>query len=319
MPEGSYTPVPLDPTKFQDPFTTAKGDVRASVKLSTFKTLWFNTGSLCNIACANCYMHSTPKNDDLIYLSRAHVRTYLDEIKTANLSVQDLGFTGGEPFMNPDMIDILEDVLGQGYDTLVLTNAMQPLWQKRERLLDTQARHPENRLKLRVSMDDYTVAGHEQERGLGTWKPMEQGLRWLAENGFTISVAGRAQLGACEDQSRQNYQNIFKAWGLPLDAENAEDLVLFPEMDETQDVPEITDQCWDILGVHPNSLMCATARMVVHKKGDAKPHVTPCTLLPYDAKFNMGPSLTGAQGSVPLNHPHCAKFCVLGGASCSSG
>jgi hypothetical protein len=46
--------------------------------------------------------------------------------------------------------------------------------------------------------------------------------------------------------------------------------------------------------------------------------VLSCTLLPYDSAFEMGETLAEAAGEVPLNHPHCAKFCVLGGASCSA-
>jgi len=36
-----------------------------------------------------------------------------------------------------------------------------------------------------------------------------------------------------------------------------------------------------------------------------------------DEQFELGATLADASGSVPLNHPHCAKFCVLGGAACS--
>jgi len=46
--------------------------------------------------------------------------------------------------------------------------------------------------------------------------------------------------------------------------------------------------------------------------------VLSCTLLAYDPQFEMGPRLADALGPVKLNHPHCATFCVLGGASCSA-
>ncbi|MBT5014753.1 MAG: radical SAM protein, partial [Rhodospirillaceae bacterium] len=90
-------------------------------------------------------------------------------------------------------------------------------------------------------------------------------------------------------------------------------------MDGGIDVPEITVQCWDILGVAPETMMCATSRMIIKRGGDDKPVVVPCTLLPYDPAFELGHDLAGSTTSVKLNHPHCAKFCVLGGASCSVG
>jgi hypothetical protein len=87
-------------------------------------------------------------------------------------------------------------------------------------------------------------------------------------------------------------------------------------MDVVADVPEITTDCWDILGVAPDSPMCATSRMVIKRRGADRPVVSACTLVPYDDQFELGHSLEDAQGPVKLNHPHCARFCVLGGASC---
>jgi hypothetical protein len=93
--------------------------------------------------------------------------------------------------------------------------------------------------------------------------------------------------------------------------------MIFPEMDARVDVPEITEACWGILGKSPADIMCATARMVVKHKGAARPTVVACTLLPYDPQFDLGRTLAAARDSVQLNHPHCAKFCVLGGATCA--
>jgi len=317
MPEGSRDFIPLDPAKFQNPFETATGEARASVALSALKTLWFNTGSLCNITCENCYMDSSPSNDDLVYLSRDHAHAYLDEIATEGLAVRDIGFTGGEPFMNRDLPGMLDDVLERGLTALVLTNAMKPLWQKRAELLALKTRHGRERLKLRVSIDHHSVEGHEKERGANTWAPMERGVKWLREHGFYIDVAGRTLWAETDTTARQGYQSLFDAWGLDVDAHDPTRLVLFPEMDDSRDVPEITTQCWGILDVRPDAMMCATSRMVVHRKGNAVPSIAPCTLLPYDERFDMGQRLAGAGGAVALNHPHCAKFCVLGGASCS--
>lgn len=318
MPEGAHDRTPLDPAKFRNPLITANGDVRASVPLSAFKTLWFNTGSLCNITCAHCYMDSSPTNDALAYLNLDHVRTYLDEIRTHAFDVHEIGFTGGEPFMNRDFIDMLAAVLERGLNALVLTNAMKPLWQKRAALHDLAKRYDLTGLQIRVSIDHYSPDIHEKERGPNTWAPMEGGVKWLAQNGFCVSIAGRTLWDEDEAQARQGYQRLCAAWGLDIDCTDPARLVLFPEMDPTCDVPEITTRCWDILKVRPDAMMCATSRMVVLRKGDATPRIAPCTLLPYDQRFDMGQKLSEAHTPVALNHPHCAKFCVLGGASCST-
>ena len=93
--------------------------------------------------------------------------------------------------------------------------------------------------------------------------------------------------------------------------------MLFPEMDANQDVPEITEACWGILGKAPSSVMCASSRMVVRRREAARPTVIACTLLPYEPEFELGATLAEASRPVPQNQPHCARFCVLGGAACS--
>ena len=68
--------------KFADPDWTATGEPRAKVALTALETLWFNTGTLCNIECRNCYILSSPSNDALVYLTLAEVegkRAALDE------------------------------------------------------------------------------------------------------------------------------------------------------------------------------------------------------------------------------------------------
>ncbi len=307
----------LDLAKFRNPDITAKGEQRAVVALTHLRTLWFNTGSLCNITCKNCYMDSSPTNDQLVYLSAAEVRTYLDEIDHADWPVEEIAFTGGEPFMNNDLPTMIEDSLARGYRVLVLTNAMKPLQHKRKALLDIKANHGDA-LTLRVSIDHFSQSRHEDVRGAKTWDPMIENLQWLTQNGFNLAVAGRTLWGESLEQSRAGYAALFKDQGISIDTDNPAQMVLFPEMDETRDVPEITTRCWDILGVRPESIMCSTSRMVIKRKGADSPIIAPCTLLPYDPQFELGTTLKESAKAVKLNHPHCARFCVLGGASCSA-
>jgi uncharacterized Fe-S cluster-containing radical SAM superfamily protein len=309
---------PLDPAKFRDPAITAAGETRASVALTRLQTLWINTGTLCNLTCAGCYIESSPKNDRLTYIATGEVQAYLDEIATDGLGTAEIGFTGGEPFMNPDMIAILDLTLVRGFRALVLTNAMKPMARRKEALRALRDAYGD-RLTLRVSLDHYGPALHEKERGPRSWAPALEGLRWLSDEGFRIDVAGRTLWGEDEETMRAGYANLFARHGIRIDARDPARLVLFPEMDEGADVPEITTACWGILGLSPDAMMCATSRMVVKRKGADRPAVVACTLLPYDPRFEMGTTLRDASAPVPLNHPHCAKFCVLGGGACSAG
>jgi sulfatase maturation enzyme AslB (radical SAM superfamily) len=308
-----------DQRKFRDPFVTAKGETRASVSLTDPQTLWFNTGTLCNIECVNCYIESSPKNDRLVYLTTDEVVAYLDQLEDRDWGVAEIGFTGGEPFMNPDMIGMAEAALTRDYRVLILTNAMRPMMRKSMRQgLERLAQDHADMLTLRVSLDHWSAEYHDEERGTGAFEKTLIGMRWLRDAGITMMVAGRTMWNESEAEARAGYAALYAREGFAIDAADPGATVLFPEMDESVDVPEITTACWDILGKSPSDVMCASSRMVVKRKGAASPTVLACTLLPYDPQFELGTTLEEAERSVQLNHPHCAKFCVLGGASCSA-
>ena len=313
--------------KFEHPDITAKGEQRATVPLHRLETVWFNTGTLCNITCANCYIESSPKNDRLVYLSAAEVTTLLDELVRDAIGTSEIGFTGGEPFMNSEFLDILRATLERGFDVLVLTNAMQPLQRApiKRGLLELKEAHGA-RLRIRVSLDHFTPELHEAERGPKSWSKAIAGLDWLNANGFEIAIAGRTCWGETEAEERNGYAALIAMRGWRIDPANPKQLMLLPEMDGSHDVPEITTACWGILHKSPQEMMCAKSRMVVKRKGSAAPVIVPCTLLPYEPAFEMGTTFAEAaaadtdmfdNGAVKLCHPHCAKFCVLGGGSCS--
>lgn len=302
--------------KFSHPEITAKGEPRARVGLKKLETLWFNTGTLCNLACVNCYIESTPKNNRLVYLSHAEVVSYLDEIRDNQLGTAEIGITGGEPFMNPDILKIMEASLERGFRLLVLTNAMRPMMKCADGLLKLHETYGDQ-MTLRISVDHFKRELHEEERGPNSWEPMMKGLQWLSEHGFNIDVAGRTRWGEEEAELRDGFAAFFENNNLNIDAQDHKQLILFPEMEENNDVPEITTACWSILDVNPADMMCSSSRMVVKHRGGKNPSVQACTLLAYDQQFNLGETLTEASRPVPLNHRFCAKFCVLGGGACS--
>jgi len=299
--------------KFKDPITTADGSTRAFIEAKKIKTLWFNTGTLCNIECKNCYIESSPKNDRLVYITFEEVKLFIDEAIDKNLGTKEIGFTGGEPFMNKDVLKMIEYSLSKNFKVLVLSNAMKPMLNKREDLL--KINHQD--LTIRVSIDHYQKEKHEEIRGKNTFNVMMEGLKWLNQNNFNYALATRLLWGEQEDQLRDNFNLFIDKYNLKLDAKSKEQLVTFAEMDEKVDTPEITTACWNLLGKNPDDIMCSSSRMVVKKKTSPKPSVIACTLLPYDDEFDLGQNLTNSLKKIYLNHKHCSKFCVLGGSSCS--
>ncbi len=302
-------------TKFSDLEWTAKGERRASVPLRALETLWFNTGTLCNITCVNCYIESSPKNDRLVYLTLDDVASYLDEIERDSLPVKLIGFTGGEPFMNRAFPEILRHTLERGFQTLTLTNAMKPM-QQRKAQIAAMAKQFGSAMRLRVSMDDWREAIHDAERGAGSFAKTLEGLLWLSEAGVAVEVAGRFLSGDDEAALRQGYARLFEARGIRINCEDPNALLLLPEMSPLADPPEITQACWGILKKSPDDVMCSNSRMVVKRNGAQRPAVLACTLLPYDERFELGATLRDAARPVSLAHSYCSTFCVLGGGVC---
>ncbi|MDV7145314.1 radical SAM protein [Tropicimonas sp. TH_r6] len=305
--------------KFLDPHVTADGAARARVALSDPQTLWFNTGTLCNITCANCYIESSPENDALVYISADEVSDYLDQLETRAWGVREIGFTGGEPFMNPEMVEMARRCLARGYEVLILTNAMRPMMRPSVRSgLESLRDAYGDKLTLRISVDHWSAARHDEERGAGSFARTLEGMEWLRDGGFRMAVAGRTCWGESDAAARVGFAEFFAAHRFEIDATEPAQTVLFPEMDMAAEVPEITTACWGILDKSPSSVMCSSSRMVVKRRGAERPAVLACTLLAYEPGFELGETLEEAEGEVALNHPHCAKFCVLGGASCSA-
>jgi len=303
----------LSDNKFKNQKVTADGSNRAFIEARNIKTLWFNTGTLCNIECRNCYIESSPKNDSLAYLTFEEVKSFIDEAVDKNLGTNEIGFTGGEPFMNKDIMKMIDYSLRKGLKVLVLSNAMKPMLNRTKELIKLN----HSNLTIRVSIDHYEKEKHEEIRGKNTYDVMLQGLKWLNENNFNYTLATRLLWNEKEEDLRKNFGTFIKNNNLRLDTNSPKELVTFAEMDEKIDTPEITTSCWDILNKDPNDVMCSWSRMVVRKKNSKNPSVIACTLLPYADEFDLGETLTNSLQKIYLNHKHCSKFCVLGGSSCS--
>jgi len=274
-------------------------------RLEKLETLWVNTGSLCNIACQNCFMESSPANDSLSYMRLEAVRELL---RVAPESVTGIGLTGGEPFMNPDIIGILEVSLDAEKSVLVLTNAMRPLGRHVAALRNLIARYPE-KISFRVSVDHYEPSRHDALRGAGGFGATLAGLKVLAAAGANISVAARTPWGETEAMMRGGFAKLFAAQGIALDARDPALLILFPEMDALSADQPVTAGALAALAPG-KAVMCASSRMAVLRRGATTVEITPCTLLP-------GRALAKLDDPVTLDHPHCGRFCVYGGASCA--
>ena len=257
--------------KFTDPDVTANGERRARVALDQLRTLWINTGSLCNIDCRNCYIESSPENDRLAYITRAEV---------GFLSRRDRARTAGphgdrlhrrRAFHEPRHPRharrcACRRVFGAGADQCHAADAA-PAHHDGLACASRDSRRPPHHPREPRSL--FGKAARD-ERSEGAFDKTIEGIDWLAREGFALALAGRTYWGESEADMRDGYAALIAARRWPIDANDPAALVLFPEMDARADVPEITAACWGILGKSPSDVMCASSRMVVKRKGAAR-------------------------------------------------
>lgn len=290
---------------------TSEGQPRGFIRTHALDELWFHTGTACNLACPFCLEGSKPGDDRLQLMRFDDVRPYIDEALT--LGVKQFSFTGGEPFINKDIIHILDYAL-QYRPCLVLTNATEPLI-KRAQQLEPMLEHV-HQLHFRVSLDHFDAEQHDRGRGKGMFDCALEGMRRLHEMGFALSVASQTIAKLPVDFVADRYGQAFKRAGLPEDLHRVE----FPEFyrpDAKVPVPQITQGC--MLEFQTESsrreFMCAFSRMVVKQNHQCR--VYACTLVDDDPDYALAETLAESlQIPVSMKHHRCYS-CFKFGASCS--
>jgi hypothetical protein len=190
--------------------------------------------------------------------------------------------------------------LSRDLAALVLTNAMRPMAKCRPALLRLRDRYGERQFAYRSTLRAPCPRVGTRQNAAGS-RP-SPGIIWLARNGFSLHVASRRLSGESEAAIRSGFAGLFAKFGVAIHADDPAALMIFPEMDMSADVLEITEACWSILGESPESIMCANSRMIVKRKGAARPAVEACTLLPYDPRF------LNAAGSWPRQTARCRSI-----------
>jgi sulfatase maturation enzyme AslB (radical SAM superfamily) len=304
----------INKKKFLNKNFTLDGKIRAFVKLRNLENLWFNTGTLCNLKCNDCYIESSPFNKSLQHISLKDVKKYIEEIKEFKLGTNMIGLTGGEPFMNSSIIDILKYLLFEKFKVLVLSNGMRPIQLKFNQLLLLPKL---KNLTIRISIDHYKKEYHEKIRGKNTWDQLIKNIIWLNNKNINLNLASKLNNNEKEYEVRKKFDHLFKKIGLRLNAFDKSKLTLFPIMNSEESATEITQECWNILNKNPDSIMCSNSRMIVKRNNEKDTKVLACTLITKDKDFELGKSIISSKKKVFLNHPFCSQFCVLGNSSCS--
>lgn len=272
-------------------------------------TIWFQVaGTLCNIECTHCFISSSPSNRSHGMLSFAEVERRL--IEAGELGAREYYFTGGEPFLNRDMLPILELTLRYGPAT-VLTNGMllrKEVCSELRRLFDQS----EYSLDLRVSLDGFDRQSHDAIRGPGVWDKVMIGLKNLAEAGLNpvITVTEAAE-GVGTAEGRARFLDLIRSFG--FDKPRLKVLPLFrlgAEETRSRAYEDWERLTAEVLGVGDASvLQCSSCRMITSKG------VYVCPILIESPEARMGDTLAETRRPFPLKYGAC-HTCWVSGVSC---
>lgn len=281
------------------------------VRLRSLDTLWFQVaGTVCNLACTHCFVSCSPTNKTHDHLSLETVRRHLDEAVT--LGVKEYYFTGGEPFLNPEMEAILEATLGVGPAT-VLTNGLL-LDPERCRRLAALSAASGYSLDVRVSLDGFTAEANDAIRGEGVFERAMRGIANLAAAGLnpvlTVTEVHEENATAA---GKERFFELLRELGierprlkvLPVfrigaEAERGGAYESWQRL-RADDVP---DDSWD-------HLQCSSCRMVTDQG------VWVCPILVNEPGGRMGETLADSLDGFPLEHPACWT-CHVYGVSCKT-
>jgi molybdenum cofactor biosynthesis enzyme MoaA len=277
--------------------------------LFALDTLWFQVaGTLCNIQCAHCFISSSPTNRSHEMLSLEHVKRFLAEGEA--LGVKEYYFTGGEPFLNREIFEILEAALALG-PVSVLTNGLllkpESAWRLR-RLSDGS----DYSLDLRISIDGWDAATNDPVRGSGTFDRILVGIRNLAEAGLNpVITVTEACEGAATAEGRTRFLGFLRAIGLTQPRLKVMPLLrLGAESGRTR-----AYESWESLRGETltrdeaEALVCSSGRMVTSKG------VYVCPILIDFPEARMGATLAETLGGFELRHSACFT-CHAQGLSC---
>ncbi len=294
--------------------------------------LWVMQGSVCDLKCTHCYTASSPTNHRLQQITCAELRPHLREAE--RFSVQKIYFTGGEAFVNEEVLrgraQRNEEFLKNLACALeiapveILTNGRRYIRNHFDALRELRARHGD-RLQLRITLESPIAAEHDAIRGKGTYAQTFETIEQLSAMGFVpIITAERPFLaGRSDEEIREAYQERFRGLGIAVEVNLIENLVEMGHQlvqlakQGRQPRPEvfITTGCFSILNKPPESLMCHFSRCI--QKIEGKLRYYPCPVIYDDPRFELGETLEESFRRVYLAHKNCYDYCMRGcGSTC---
>ena len=279
--------------------------------LDHLDALWVQIGgTLCNLTCSHCFVSSGPTNHNHPMMSRAEVATRVGEALA--LGVKEVYFTGGEPFLHPQLLDVLEDTLPHVPCT-VLTNGT--LFSgARLGALARLTRAARYSLEIRVSLDGDRAEIHDAFRGAGSFARVIDGLVRCEAHGLLPIVTVTRTSGDDEAALRHRVWTMLRA--VPLARPRIKLLPMFRLGREVErSGPPGPGE--SLAGV-PQDLVAAARLQCAGCRAVTARGIHVCPLLVEEPGGLIADRLDQALGDFELQHAACST-CFATGMTCANG
>jgi uncharacterized radical SAM superfamily Fe-S cluster-containing enzyme len=161
--------------------------------------LWLYTNFDCNLHCDYCCVRSSPKAPRR-ELGLARIQRIASE--AAALGVGEFFLTGGEPFLLPDIAQIVAACTSVA-PTTVLTNGVLLAGRRFDALRSVRI----DQLTLQISLDSPTPEIHDLHRGKGTWERALKAIELARAEGFRVRLAATVST----DEQAEEFQRFLEA------------------------------------------------------------------------------------------------------------
>jgi hypothetical protein len=305
-------------------------DPKYSGNRPILEDLWVMQGSICDLRCKHCYTASSPTNNRLQQITSAELRPHLED--ATRFGVQKIYFTGGEVFVNEDVLhgraERNEEFLSSLRLALeivpveILTNGRRYIRNHYAALRDLHERFP-GRLTMRITLESPNQAEHDAIRGRTTFAQTVETVRKLGEMGFVPVITAEQPIlhEEAPEAIRDAYAALFP--GMEIEVNLIENMLEMGHQlvgmasDGQQPTAEVfvTTKCFGILNKSPESLMCHFSRCI--QKIDGALRYYPCPVIYDDERFDLGATLEESFRRIYVGHKNCYDYCLRGaGASC---
>lgn len=281
------------------------------VALERLDILWLQiAGTICNLRCTHCFISCGPDVRRHKMLSKDYVYELLDE--ASDLGVKEFYLTGGEPFLHPDIFDIIRWMLDRS-PTTILTNGTLISSGASERIAAIQ-RGSKNKLEFRVSLESFIEAENDMIRGRGSFERARNGIGNLVSSGFNpIVTATRWWDEEKEKEVEFGFIEFISSLGIGASRFKIIPIVYLGRVAVSvrpyREDERVTEKCFTSFPM--SNLQCSHSRIVTSKG------VFVCPILIDDPNARLGSGIREGLGPYLMESPACYT-CRVSGLTCTN-